>query len=469
MKRILNRVSRSYLWLVPLTVLFALTTCCLFSAPASAGSLEPSGSPSDSSTRMYSTQQIYDLANAGKEPVLATSFSNPGSGPGSTMRTLSDICNLIKAKFSECNVGADDVLAGKYFFATELTSGGTGPWGKTAGTIPNRGNGGTITPGTSDQTIAYGYWKTNNTVLGDAFLAAANIASGVSIFSVPGSAALASGDAAVTEVLDGKFFSITGSAGLEGTMPHNVGDTSASSSSVSGTTLKFLAPQGYYDGVADNVVKEDSSFIAGNIKDTVTIFGVLGTYTGGGGGAYGLPKTSQQPDHPSGWTPVTGDDAYYADPTASDIGYPQGLPSWTAYNDPGGRFTDNADGTIIDNATGLEWIKDPIADPGEVFASQMAWADAIANCEALVYPAGGHEDWRLPNRFELESILDLGRLPAFNPTFFPNTQEATYWSSTTTAGNTTQAHLVYFGNGNVWDSGKADARYVRPVRGGVIL
>jgi len=59
-------------------------------------------------------------------------------------------------------------------------------------------------------------------------------------------------------------------------IPYNIGDNVASSSSISDTTLKLVAPEGYYDG-DDTVTITDAEFIAGNIKDTANIFGLAGS------------------------------------------------------------------------------------------------------------------------------------------------------------------------------------------------
>lgn len=54
------------------------------------------------------------------------------------------------------------------------------------GTMANRGSGGTVTPGTANQTKAAGYYSSAITILGDADLVAANIRSGVDLFGVVG-------------------------------------------------------------------------------------------------------------------------------------------------------------------------------------------------------------------------------------------------------------------------------------------
>jgi len=102
------------------------------------------------------------------------------------------------------------------------------------------------------------------------------------------------------------------------------------------------------------------------------------------------------------------------------------------------NFIDNADGTITDAATELMWQQ---ADDG----SGYLWEDALAYAENLTL--AGHDDWRLPNAKELESIIDYTRSPtttnsaAIDPLFTcstiideaGNTNYPFYWSSTTHA------------------------------------
>ncbi len=83
---------------------------------------------------------------------------------------------------------------------------------------------------------------------------------------------------------------------------------------------------------------------------------------------------------------------------------------------------------------------------------------------------GGYSDWRMPSREELRSIMDYS-IPYPGPTvdteFFPNIGASYYWSSTTDAGNTSNAWSVYFDYGG-FDYGKykSDGGDVRAVRGG---
>ena len=77
-------------------------------------------------------------------------------------------------------------------------------------------------------------------------------------------------------------------------------------------------------------------------------------------------------------------------------------------------------------------------------------------------------DWRLPNRNELMTLLDLGTfnlaLPAGNP--FLNFVASNYWSSTTGANVTNGAWVVNFIFGTVSDDIKTFNFSVTAVRGG---
>lgn len=155
----------------------------------------------------------------------------------------------------------------------------------------------------------------------------------------------------------------------------------------------------------------------------------------------GVPKTGQTVSE------VDYDDAYYLK------GYPA----------IGDRFTNNGDGTITDNGTGLMWPAD--GNGGGCFSGGTKnWADAITFCEGLTF--AGHSDWRLPNVKALMSIVDYGEYsPAIDETFFSNTQSDYYWSSTTYVDDTDLAWYVNFIYGSVYPDGKASSYYVRCVRG----
>jgi len=117
----------------------------------------------------------------------------------------------------------------------------------------------------------------------------------------------------------------------------------------------------------------------------------------------------------------------------------------------------NGDETVTDTATGLMWQQ--ATDVG------MNWEVAISHCEAL--SLAGYNDWRLPNRRELRSLVEYSRYdPAIDRDIFPDTLSFDYWSSTTYAYTTDDAWDVYFYSGNDYYNYKSYSYYVRAVRGG---
>ncbi|MBI4837940.1 MAG: DUF1566 domain-containing protein, partial [Nitrospirae bacterium] len=121
-------------------------------------------------------------------------------------------------------------------------------------------------------------------------------------------------------------------------------------------------------------------------------------------------------------------------------------------------FTDNGNGTVTDNKTGLVWQQ---GEPG-----YMSWGSALSYCEGL--NLGVNSDWRLPNIKELESLTDDTRFgPAIDTSFFPDVYAFFYWSSTTFAGHPSYAWTVDFYYGYVGSRHKHGNYYVRCVRGGI--
>ena len=150
--------------------------------------------------------------------------------------------------------------------------------------------------------------------------------------------------------------------------------------------------------------------------------------------------------------------------TGQDGEYQKGV-EW-----PNPRFTVNDDGTVSDNLTGLIWLKD-----ANCFG-ERTWQEALDDCNYLstggcgLFDGSSAGDWRLPNRFEFESLLDISRyspaLPSGHP--FINVQYDHYWSSSTYAwpGSNGSAWSVYLDSGDVDDNRKSYYEYVWPVRGG---
>jgi hypothetical protein len=119
-------------------------------------------------------------------------------------------------------------------------------------------------------------------------------------------------------------------------------------------------------------------------------------------------------------------------------------------------YTDNGDGTVTDNVTGLMWQQ-------AVPAGTYKWAQAVAYCPTLTL--AGHSDWRLPSIIELVSIVDYGQdNPSINPTYFPSTPAYTFWSSSLLAGSSSGAWVVGFDDGFTGVGGVSNTIDVRCVR-----
>ena len=204
---------------------------------------------------------------------------------------------------------------------------------------------------------------------------------------------------------------------------------------VSNATVSQSA--GYYN--AFNLSTVDTDLAAGNIKNTVVIYGVTGTAVSGG-----LLKTGQT------FSYQTGDDGYYEKGTAFSY----------QTSDPAA----NGDIVTTDNVTGLMWASNGTG-AGCYSGGIRTWTLAITWAEGLTF--AGYSDWRLPNRRELESIVDSSRdSPAINTVYFPNTASGNWWSGSTLASSTANAWGVYFSSGNVVNYSKSGTFYVRAVRGG---
>jgi hypothetical protein len=156
------------------------------------------------------------------------------------------------------------------------------------------------------------------------------------------------------------------------------------------------------------------------------------------------------------------------------------------------RYVDNGDGTVTDNVAGLQWEQKTddggIHDKDNTYtwsASDSApdgqafvdFIGALNNCvEAGGFPpselSGGfanHCDWRLPSVVEIQTIVDTGVAncgagdacidPIFGPTINYN-----YWTATSFAENPAFAWFADFDVGQVEESAKSAAWYVRAVR-----
>ncbi|MBW2364434.1 MAG: DUF1566 domain-containing protein [Deltaproteobacteria bacterium] len=189
----------------------------------------------------------------------------------------------------------------------------------------------------------------------------------------------------------------------------------------------------------------------GGIKSAITVpkTGETLCYTQSGGET-DCAGTGQDGEYQLGITPAVAPNSLYP------------VYGWT-----GTRFTDNNDGTVTDNLTGLIWLKN-----ANCFGTQN-WTNALNDCNSLndgecgLTDGSFESDWRLPNINEMRSLVDPSgesdpALPDGHP--FTNVQSSYYWSSTTYESVTDSAWLVYMFDGLQVYSLKDSIPYVWPVR-----
>ncbi len=230
----------------------------------------------------------------------------------------------------------------------------------------------------------------------------------------------------------------------------------------------------------------------------------------------GYPASAALADLPQTGQSVCRDDIRGRVIACSGTGQDGEKQAGVALPDP--RFTDNGDGTMKDNLTGLVWLKDAncvktqyvtcdatgcSSSAGAGDHGETLWPQALAFVRGVnegTYSScrdkGNHTDWRLPNVNELESLLDYGypehtcgssacssprewlMSQGFENVGVDGVQSPgyyVYWTSTGAAFDPAhQAWAVDFGHLNVWvecwaagtNCAQLAYLWVWPVRGG---
>ena len=146
---------------------------------------------------------------------------------------------------------------------------------------------------------------------------------------------------------------------------------------------------------------------------------------------------------------------------------------------PNPRFTDNLDGTVTDNLTGLIWLKNANCagltnDWETALDYAAALYDGCTNCLGTNGDCGLSDfsitgDWRLPNIKELLSLIDYSNtspaLPSGHP--FTNVGGTWIWSSTTYGFPASRNYAwALITSGHLDNLSKTNTNNVWPVRGG---
>ncbi|RMD87237.1 MAG: DUF1566 domain-containing protein, partial [Calditrichaeota bacterium] len=123
---------------------------------------------------------------------------------------------------------------------------------------------------------------------------------------------------------------------------------------------------------------------------------------------------------------------------------------------PNPRFTDNNDGTVTDNLTGLMWTKNAN------LTGLQTWQNALNYCNNLNF--AGYTDWRLPNREELRSLIDYSQIYPAISQGHPFTNVKTFYWQSTSGIERYSAYVVDIRFGDLLLERKSDSYYVWPVR-----
>lgn len=151
---------------------------------------------------------------------------------------------------------------------------------------------------------------------------------------------------------------------------------------------------------------------------------------------------------------------------------------------PSPRFTDNGDGTVTDELTGLMWLKDANCagsvghDPAGQGPGLMSWWSAldfvasinagmdISACSSYTAP---YRDWRLANINEMETLIHYGVqdpvawLAGQGFVNIPSESDADFWSSTTHGG---ESWLIKLHWARLYNYPRTSLLHAWPVRAG---
>jgi len=122
----------------------------------------------------------------------------------------------------------------------------------------------------------------------------------------------------------------------------------------------------------------------------------------------------------SGSGTSSGSSGTSANPGGPWIGWRMPNPAAAGLKNPSEYAVDESRDIVWDKVTNLTWQR-------TVDSNQYTWDEAKAYCDKLVH--GGYDDWRLPWRIELVSIVDYTKSDPAIDAVFPNTPSVEFWTA----------------------------------------
>lgn len=143
---------------------------------------------------------------------------------------------------------------------------------------------------------------------------------------------------------------------------------------------------------------------------------------------------------------------------------------WVTPTAPLTQFIVGDDGTVMHNPSRLVWQRCALGQSWngsgcDGVALMLTWSEALQAANDHVQ--ADREDWRLPNRNELASILESRCfLPALDASVFPDAPAGGYWTSSPVSDGLGEAWIIDFDDGLAEPAATGALFSVRVVRKG---
>ncbi len=137
---------------------------------------------------------------------------------------------------------------------------------------------------------------------------------------------------------------------------------------------------------------------------------------------------------------------------------------------PSADFVAEGDGTVLHRPSRRTWQRCALGQAWDGSSctgtpDRLSWSAALAAAES--HSQAGFDDWRLPNRNELASILeDRCFSPSINAVAFPAAPIDVYWTSSPVTDGLERAWRIDFVDGLIEPASTGTLHAVRLVRGG---